>query len=144
VKAFATGGVDYITKQFQMEELHARVEMHLKLRRLQTELEEYSRRLELARERLKFDLELARGVQRAFLPLRILEVPGYEFLAHYESAYEVGGDYYDFILIPHGRVAILLGDVAGKGVVAALLMAKPSASAVTATASTRRIIVSSV
>src|SRR5687768_1599437 len=38
VKAFATGGVDYITKPFQMEELHARVETHLKLRRLQTEL----------------------------------------------------------------------------------------------------------
>src|SRR6476659_9244202 len=49
VKAFAIGGVDYITKPFQMEELHARVETHLKLRRLQTELEEYSRHLELAR-----------------------------------------------------------------------------------------------
>ena len=50
VKAFAIGGVDYITKPFQMEELHARVETHLKLRRLQIELEEYSRHLELARE----------------------------------------------------------------------------------------------
>jgi PleD family two-component response regulator len=53
VKAFAIGGVDYLTKPFQMEELHARVETHLKLRRLQIELEEYSRHLELARERLK-------------------------------------------------------------------------------------------
>src|ERR1700680_3188225 len=129
VKAFATGGVDYITKPFQMEELHARVETHLKLRRLQIELEEYSRHLELARERLKFDLELARGVQRGFLPLRLPEVPGYEFFAHYESAYEVGGDYYDFILLPRQRVAVLLGDVAGKGVVAAMLMAKLSADA---------------
>jgi PleD family two-component response regulator len=42
VKAFATGGVDYLTKPFQMEELHARVETHLKLRRLQIDLEEYS------------------------------------------------------------------------------------------------------
>jgi phosphoserine phosphatase RsbU/P len=129
VKAFAIGGVDYLTKPFQMEELHARVETHLKLRRLQTELEEYSRHLELARERLKLDLELARGVQHSFLPLRLLEVPGYEFFAHYESAYEIGGDYYDFILLPQGRVGILLGDVAGKGVVAALLMAKLSANA---------------
>src|SRR6202166_4162084 len=39
VKAFAIGGVDYLTKPFQMEELHARVENHLKLRRLPTELE---------------------------------------------------------------------------------------------------------
>ena len=129
MKAFARGGVDYLTKPFQMEELHARVETHLKLRRLQTELEEYSRHLELARERLKFDLELARGVQRSFLPLRMLDVPGYEFFAHYESAHEISGDYYDFILLPHGRVAILLGDVAGKGVAAALLMAKLSANA---------------
>jgi len=129
VKAFAIGGVDYLTKPFQMEELHARVETHLKLRRLQMELEEYSRHLELARERLKLDLELAREVQRGFLPLRMLEVPGYEFFAHYESAYEIGGDYYDFILLPQGRVGILLGDVAGKGVVAALLMAQLCANA---------------
>src|SRR5687767_11539425 len=129
VKAFAIGGVDYVTKPFQMEELHARVETHLKLRRLQIELEEYSRCLELARERLKHDLEFAREVQHGFLPLRLPEVPGYEFFAHYESAFEVGGDYYDFILLPQGRVGIVLGDVAGKGVVAALLMAKLSANA---------------
>lgn len=129
VKAFATGGVDYITKPFQMEELHARVETHLKLRRLQIELEEYSRHLELARERLKLDLELARGVQRGLLPQRLPDVPGYEFFAHYESAFEVGGDYYDFMALSRQRMAVLLGDVAGKGVVAALLMAKLSADA---------------
>src|SRR5687767_12952674 len=77
VKAFAMGGVDYVTKPFQMEELHARVETHLKLRRLQIELEENSRRLELAHARLKLDLELARVVQHGFLPLRLPEVPGY-------------------------------------------------------------------
>jgi serine phosphatase RsbU (regulator of sigma subunit) len=129
VKAFATGGVDYITKPFQMEELHARVETHLKLRRLQVDLEEYSRHLERARERLKLDLELAREVQRGFLPLRLPLVPGYEFFAHYESVYEIGGDYYDFIPLPGQRVAVMLGDVAGKGVAAALLMAKLSADA---------------
>ena len=129
VKAFATGGVDYITKPFQMEELHARVETHLKLRRQQIELELYSHHLELARERLKLDLELAREVQRSFLPLRLPEVPGYEFFAYYESAYEIGGDYYDFIPLSGQRVAVLLGDVAGKGVAAALLMAKLSADA---------------
>jgi phosphoserine phosphatase RsbU/P len=129
VKAFAIGGVDYLTKPFQMEELHARVETHLKLRRLQTELQEYSRHLELARDRIKRDLVLARDVQRGFLPLRLPEVHGYEFFAHYDSAFEVGGDYYDFIPLPRQRVAVLLGDVAGKGVAAALLMAKLSADA---------------
>jgi len=129
VKAFAIGGVDYLTKPFQIEELHARVETHLKLRRLQIEVEEYSHHLELARERLKLDLELAREVQHGFLPLRLPEVPGYEFFAHYESAYEIGGDYYDFIPLPGQRLAVVLGDVAGKGVAAALLMAKLSADA---------------
>jgi phosphoserine phosphatase RsbU/P len=129
VKAFAFGGVDYITKPFQMEELYARVETHLKLRRLQIDLEDYSRHLELARARLKLDLELARGVQRGFLPLRLPDLPGYEFFAHYESAHELGGDYYDFIPLPRQRLAVLVGDVAGKGVAAALLMAKLSADA---------------
>ena len=129
VKAFALGGVDYLTKPFQMEELHARVETHLKLRRLQIDLEEYSRHLELARERLERDMELARVVQHGILPPRLPEVPGYEFFAYYESAYEIGGDYYDFIPLPGRRMAVMLGDVAGKGVAAALLMAKLSADA---------------
>ena len=129
VKAFGVGGVDYVTKPFQMEVLHARVETHLKLRRLQIELEEYSHHLELARDRVKRDLELAREVQRGFLPQRLPEVCGYEFFAYYESAHEVGGDYYDFISLPRQRLAVLLGDVAGKGVAAALLTAKLSANA---------------
>ena len=129
VKAFAIGGVDYLTKPFQMEELHARVETHLKLRRLQLELEEYSRCLEAAHERLTRDLELAHEVQCGLLPLRPPEAPDYDFFAHYESAHAVGGDYYDFIPLPRQRMAVLLGDVAGKGVAAALLMAKLSADA---------------
>src|SRR6478752_3535586 len=52
VNAFATGGVDYITKPFQMEELHARVETHLKIRRLQVELQEANVRLAAANGRM--------------------------------------------------------------------------------------------
>lgn len=129
VKAFAVGGVDYVTKPFQMEELHARVETHLKLRRLQIELEEYSRHLERARQRLKLDLELAARVQRGFLPVPMPEARDYEFGAIYEPAHEIGGDYYDFIPLSGKRTAVLVGDVAGKGVAAALLMAKLSADA---------------
>ncbi len=83
----------------------------------------------VARERLKRDLELAREVQRSFLPRRPPDVPGYEFFAHYEAALQVGGDYFDFVPLSGGRVAVMLGDVAGKGVPAALLMAKLSAEA---------------
>jgi phosphoserine phosphatase RsbU/P len=78
---------------------------------------------------LKRDLELATQVQKSFLPKKFPQVVGYEFFAHYESALEVGGDYYDFIPLPNNRLGIMIGDVAGKGVPAALLMAKVSADA---------------
>ena len=85
----------------------------------------------LAQERLRRDVELAQQVQRSFLPQHQPEVPGYQFYAYYEPAQEVGGDYYGFIPLPPAqqRLAIMLGDVAGKGVPAALLMAKLSSDA---------------
>src|SRR6187549_553509 len=79
VKAFAIGGVDYITKPFQMEELHARVETHLKLRRLQIELEEMNARLEQANERMSRDLKAAAMIQESFLPHDAPSVPGANF-----------------------------------------------------------------
>jgi len=94
-----------------------------------TERRHITRDLEIARRRLELDLELARRVQRGFLPPGPPEIPGYESFAFYESAYEIGGDYYDFIPLPGQRIAVLLGDVAGKGVAAALLMAKLGADA---------------
>src|SRR5208282_1218427 len=75
------------------------------------------------------DLQLARNVQKSFLPSKMPQVAGYEFRADYESAQEVGGDYYDFIPLQNGRWGVMVGDVAGKGVPAALLMAKVSADA---------------
>ena len=82
-------------------------------------------------ERLRLDLKLARQVQESFLPEQLPQVPGYEFYAYYEPAQEVGGDYYDFIPLPpdQRRLAVVLGDVAGKGLSAALLMARLSAEA---------------
>jgi serine phosphatase RsbU (regulator of sigma subunit)/pSer/pThr/pTyr-binding forkhead associated (FHA) protein len=80
----------------------------------------------LVRERINRDLELAHQVQLSFLPRTVPAVQGYEFGSHYESAQQVGGDYYGFIPLSDGRLAVALGDVAGKGVAAALLMAKLS------------------
>jgi len=81
------------------------------------------------RERTQRDVELGQQVQRSFLPQNLPEVTGYQFFAHYNAALTIGGDYYDFIPYPDGKYAVLLGDVAGKGVPAALLMAKFSAEA---------------
>ncbi len=83
----------------------------------------------VARAGLEHDLRTAHQVQISFLPKKPPQPPGYEFFAHYESAQEVGGDYYDFIPLPGGRWGILIGDVAGKGVPAALLMSKVSSDA---------------
>jgi phosphoserine phosphatase RsbU/P len=78
----------------------------------------------LERERINRDLKIAEQVQKRFLPQSVPVLPGYEFFAHYEPAYEVGGDYYDFVVLPGNRLAIAVGDVSGKGVAAALMMAK--------------------
>ncbi len=78
----------------------------------------------MERERLERDLKLAEQVQKRFLPQSMPVVPGFEFFAHYHPTYEVGGDYYDFVPLPNGRLAVALGDVSGKGVAAALMMAK--------------------
>ena len=75
---------------------------------------------------LQRDLEVANQMQHALLPDKSPEVPGYHFFEFYESAYLVGGDYYDYVMLPEDRFAVIVGDVAGKGVSAAILMAKLS------------------
>ena len=81
---------------------------------------------EMAREKEQKEIELARTVLLGFLPQTLPAMPGYEFFSHYSPAQTVGGDYYDFVSLPGGRIAVVLGDVAGKGVPAALLVAKLS------------------
>ena len=83
----------------------------------------------LVQERMNRELSLARDVQRSFVPAAMAPKGPLRFWAFYEAAGAVGGDYYDFINLPGGRIAVLLGDVSGKGVPAALLMAKASSDA---------------
>jgi serine phosphatase RsbU (regulator of sigma subunit)/pSer/pThr/pTyr-binding forkhead associated (FHA) protein len=80
-------------------------------------------------ERIRRELAFARQVQQGFLPRNMPMIPGYEFWAFYEAAGQVGGDYYDFVTLPDGRQAVLVADVSGKGVPAALLMARFSSDA---------------
>jgi sigma-B regulation protein RsbU (phosphoserine phosphatase) len=78
----------------------------------------------LEKQRLVKDMEFARTVQESFLPQGAPEIASYRFSAHYTPALEVGGDFYDFIQLDRGRAGIVIGDVSGKGVPAALFMAK--------------------
>jgi phosphoserine phosphatase RsbU/P len=70
----------------------------------------------------------ATRIQKSFLPNEQPVVEGLRFFDHYSPAQHVGGDYYDYIPLPGNRLAVALGDVAGKGVSAALLMARLSAA----------------
>jgi sigma-B regulation protein RsbU (phosphoserine phosphatase) len=78
----------------------------------------------MEKQRLVKDMEFARTVQESFLPQKTPEIAGYQFSAHYTPAQEVGGDFYDFIHLDRNRTGIVIGDVSGKGVPAALYMAK--------------------
>jgi sigma-B regulation protein RsbU (phosphoserine phosphatase) len=72
---------------------------------------------------LKYDLNVARDIQLAMLPQGTYRAPGIEVHGETRPANTVGGDFYDLIPLPHGRLLVALGDVAGKGSPAALLMA---------------------
>ncbi len=86
--------------------------------------------VELARlHQERRDLEAATQIQKSFLPAVRPRVPQLRFFDYYSSARQIGGDYYDYIPLPGDRLAVALGDVSGKGVAAALWMARLSAAA---------------
>ena len=89
--------------------------LHTTLDRLEQEMRE--------RERVEQDLRVARRIQHALLPRNLPELEGWGIAHHYRPAREVGGDFYDFLNLNDGRVGLVIGDVSGKGIPAALVMA---------------------
>ncbi|HEU0029325.1 MAG TPA: SpoIIE family protein phosphatase [Kofleriaceae bacterium] len=76
------------------------------------------------REKLERDLRVARQIQRSLLPANVPQVVGLDFAVHYEPAYQIGGDFYDFIWHDPSHLGLAVGDVAGKAISAALYMAR--------------------
>ena len=76
-----------------------------------------------SRERIEQELKVAQLIQQNFLPKELPQLSGWQVSAYYRPAREVGGDFYDFIELPEGRVGIVIGDVTDKGVPAAMVMA---------------------
>jgi serine phosphatase RsbU (regulator of sigma subunit)/anti-sigma regulatory factor (Ser/Thr protein kinase) len=75
------------------------------------------------RQRFEQELEVAKLIQQNFLPKQLPELTGWQVSAYYRPAREVGGDFYDVIPLPEGKVGFVVGDVTDKGVPAALVMA---------------------
>ena len=83
---------------------------------------------QIEKKRMEEQLAVGSQIQRGLLPAEEPMLPGYELFAGYQSCYEVGGDYYDFIQKEDGKLALVIADISGKGVGAALLMAVLQAS----------------
>jgi sigma-B regulation protein RsbU (phosphoserine phosphatase) len=78
---------------------------------------------ELNQRLINQELDTARNIQTSFLPQSIPQIDGWDIAAYWRPMLSVAGDYYDFYLLPDGRLAVLIADVSGKGVPAALFMA---------------------
>ncbi len=75
------------------------------------------------RERMEQEMRVARVIQQTLLPKEVPDLPGWKMAAYWQPARAVSGDFYDFIHLPDGKIAIIEGDVTDKGVPAALVMA---------------------
>lgn len=135
VKAFAVGGTDYITKPFQVEEVLVRIKNQLMLRYVQQQLEYRIEELQLLNSRLQNELQLARNIQKGFLPPTRPEWDDLDVICYSKPAHEVGGDlyiYHRFPLVQEDctitRYIFAVGDVSGTGMTAALLMSASVAS----------------
>jgi len=85
-------------------------------------------RVRLEKERQDRELQIARQIQQSLFPRALPTVAGFELAALSRSCQEVGGDYYDFIPLEGGRLAIVIADVSGKGTPASIMMASVHAS----------------
>lgn len=84
------------------------------------------------RVKVRDELEIARELQSELMPNILPAVPGYGFAHSYRTANEVGGDYYDIMALPDGRLALVVGDASGHGMAAGLVMAIANATLNTA------------
>ncbi len=79
---------------------------------------------EAERQRMEQELRVATMIQQQFLPHALPDLPEWQIAAYYGPARAVGGDFYDFMELPDGRIGMVVGDVTDKGVPAALVMAR--------------------
>lgn len=113
-RGFEVGAVDYIHKPFSPPIVTARVRTHLMLRDAH---ETVARQLST----MNTELEMARQVQLSILPKEIPHLPGLEIAARYLPMSSVAGDFYDFLVVDKKHIGVLIADVSGHGLPAALI-----------------------
>jgi phosphoserine phosphatase RsbU/P len=113
-KGFEVGAVDYIHKPFSAAIVKVRVRLHLMLRDAHDQIAQQL----LA---INTELEMARKIQLSILPRDTAKIDGLEIIARYIPMTSVAGDFYDFIVVDQKHVGILIADVSGHGLPAALI-----------------------
>jgi phosphoserine phosphatase RsbU/P len=113
-RGFEVGAVDYIHKPFSPAVVMARVQTHLVLRGIREQLT-------LQLQTIQKELETARQIQLSILPAEIPKLEGLDIAARYIPMTSVAGDFYDFIIVDEKHLGILIADVSGHGMPAALI-----------------------
>jgi len=113
-KGFAVGAVDYIHKPFSPAVVKARVQTHLVLRGIREQLAQQLHTIQK-------ELETARQIQLSILPSEVPKLEGLDIAARYIPMTSVAGDFYDFIIVDEKHLGILVADVSGHGMPAALI-----------------------
>jgi len=123
---FSLGAADYIAKPVNPPILQARVKTHLALKESMDELQRAYGIIKTQKDRMEDELNIGRDIQMSMLPLDFPAFPErteFDIQALLKPAREVGGDFYDFFFIDDDEICLVVGDVSGKGVPAALFMA---------------------
>jgi serine phosphatase RsbU (regulator of sigma subunit) len=123
VEALRRGADDYLRKPFERQEFQAVLERTVSRLGLQRQNAALRRQLDERRRQLEAELVRAAAIQAELLPRGTSSLEGYQLAARCVPAREVGGDFYDWEQSEHGWLTLSLGDVMGKGMPAALLMA---------------------
>ena len=117
--AMSRGALDFLTKPITLEDFGITLNMWLEQAHQRTE----NLRLVKEKERLEEQLRIARHIQQNLSPLALPEIKGFELGAWNCPCEEIGGDHYDVLSLPGGRVGLAVGDVSGHGVGAAIFAA---------------------